>query len=101
MSAINRAAKAPIRTDPIKTMKNYPIDTKTSQAKCSSEAISEKALYNTTATASLNMLSPKMSENRVTSALSSLKIDRTATGSVAEISAPKAQLSLSEKKGVR
>ena len=60
IKAIRSAAKAPIKTDPMKTIKNIPNDANTSLVKLSFGFISLNDLYMTIAIASLNILSPKI-----------------------------------------
>lgn len=56
-----------------------------------SKLVSATVSYITMAIASLNILSPKIIVYKVISAFISLKIDKTATGSVAEIREPNAK----------
>jgi hypothetical protein len=60
IKAMSSAAKAPIKTDPIKTTKNIPNDANTSLMKLSLGLIALNDLYITIAIASLNILSPKI-----------------------------------------
>ena len=97
IKAIRSAAKAPIKTDPMKTTKNIPNDANTSLVKLSFGFISLNDLYMTIAIASLNILSPKIIAYRSWSASIYLNIASTETGSVALMRLPKAKASFQVK----
>jgi len=95
MNATIRAETIPIASEPRNIIVNEIIAARTSWPKdfYSSLPSSLTVSYITIPIASLKMLSPNTIEYKLTSASISLKIARTATGSVAEIKDPNAKLS--------
>ena len=94
INEINKANTPPINNDPTNISKNYSIpNTNDSPKDAELELDDITILYNTIATASLNILSPNIIAYKSTSASISLKIASTDTGSVALIKLPKANAS--------
>ena len=97
IKATIRAETMPIESEPRNMTVNLMTQPRSSSLNdlVLSYPITFTVSYITMAMASLKILSPKTTEYRLTSASISLKIARTATGSVALINEPKAKLSLS------
>jgi hypothetical protein len=92
MKATSNALAPPIRSDPPKMIANFESAPKTSPPRDPFPRPLTVS-YATIPIASLKILSPKTMEKRFSSAPSSLKMAKTATGSVAEIKLPNAKLS--------